>query len=126
MRGALKRKDIDEVAEIDLRFHGMIVALSSFSLLRHIWSSLDGLVRVRSYQALDRPSAAARYFIEHSIASHERLADVIRKGDPEAAAAAARDHILEVPERLRRDQAATASGGTRRSSRRKTAGRGSS
>jgi DNA-binding GntR family transcriptional regulator len=105
MRGALKRRDIDELAEIDLRFHGTIVELSSFSLLRHIWSSLDGLVRVRSYQALDRPSAAARYFIEHSIASHERLADVIRRRDPAAASAAALEHILEVPERLRREAA---------------------
>jgi DNA-binding GntR family transcriptional regulator len=101
MRGALKRKDIDQLAEIDLRFHGTIVALSSFSLLRHIWSSLDGLVRVRSYQALDRPTAAARYFIEHSIASHEQLVDVMRRGDPVTAAAAVREHILEVPERLR-------------------------
>jgi DNA-binding GntR family transcriptional regulator len=125
MRGALKRRDIDELAEIDLRFHGTIVALSSFSLLRHIWSSLDGLVRVRSYQALDRPGAAARYFIEHSIASHERLAEVIRKRDPVAAAAAAREHILEVPERLRTEKAARAGGRNPRDSRRKTTTRGS-
>jgi DNA-binding GntR family transcriptional regulator len=117
MRGALKRKDIDELAEIDLRFHGTIVELSSFSLLRHIWSSLDGLVRVRSYQALDRPGAAARYFIEHSNASHEQLADVIRKGDPVAAAAAVREHILEVPERLRvRTTPASTGGRSRRRS----------
>jgi DNA-binding GntR family transcriptional regulator len=101
MRTAVKQRDIDDLAEIDLRFHGMIVALSSFSLLRHIWSSLDGLVRVRSYQALDRPGEAARYFIEHSVASHERLAEVIRRRDPDAAATAVQEHILEVPERIR-------------------------
>lgn len=101
MRGAVDRWDIDAVAEIDLRFHGAIVALSGFSLLRTIWASLDGLVRVRSYQALERPGPSAAYFRRDSIASHERLADAIEARDAERAAHLARDHILEVVERLR-------------------------
>jgi DNA-binding GntR family transcriptional regulator len=100
MQRALKARDIDEVAEIDLRFHGTIVELSGFSLLRHIWQSLDGLVRVRSYQALDRPGRAAAYFLSGSIASHSILVDAIRKRDPEHAAAAARAHILDVAHQL--------------------------
>ena len=100
MQRALKARDIDEVAEIDLRFHGTIVELSGFSLLRHIWQSLDGLVRVRSYQALDRPGRAAAYFLSGSIASNSILVDALRKRDPEHAASAARAHILDVAHQL--------------------------
>jgi DNA-binding GntR family transcriptional regulator len=103
MRGAHERHDIDELAEADLRFHGAIVTLSGFSLLRHVWASLDGLVRVRSYQALDRPGRAAEYFLRGSIASHADLIEAIRGGDPDRAGDLVRRHILEVPEWLRKD-----------------------
>lgn len=105
MRDAVERWDIDAVAEIDLRFHGAIVTLSGFSLLRTIWASLDGLVRVRSYQALERPGPSAAYFRRDSIASHERLADAIAARDPERAAHLVREHILEVAERLHTEEA---------------------
>jgi DNA-binding GntR family transcriptional regulator len=101
MRESHARHDIDELAEADLRFHGAIVTLSGFSLLRHVWASLDGLVRV--YQALDRPGRAAEYFLRGSIASHAELVTAIREGDPERAAELVRRHILEVPEWLRKD-----------------------
>jgi DNA-binding GntR family transcriptional regulator len=103
MRDAHARRDIDELAEADLRFHGAIVTLSGFSLLRHVWSSLDGLVRVRSYQALDRPGRAAEYFLKGSIGSHDELVAAIREGNPDLAAERVRRHILEVPEWLRKD-----------------------
>jgi DNA-binding GntR family transcriptional regulator len=102
MEEALGRRDIVEVAEIDLRFHGMIVERSGLSLLRRIWSSLDGLVRVRSYQALERPGAAARYFIANSVASHTTLLEALRARDEDRADAAIREHILEVPQHVRR------------------------
>ena len=100
MQAALRARDIDEVAEVDLRFHGAIVELSGFSLLRHIWGSLDGLVRVRSYQALDRPGKAAKYFLSGSIASHSVLVDALRARDREGAATAVRAHILDVAHQL--------------------------
>src|SRR5439155_26201399 len=77
MQRALRARDIDEIAEVDLQFHGTIVELSGFSLLKHIWQSLDGLVRLRSYQALDRPGRAASYFLSGSIASHSILVEAI-------------------------------------------------
>jgi len=106
MQKALKQHDIDEVAEIDLRFHGAIVELSGFSLLRHIWQSLDGLVRVRSYQALDRPGRAAQYFLSGSIASHSVLIDALRARDAAMAADAIRAHILDVVNQLQVGDAA--------------------
>ena len=100
MRAAIKTQEVDAIAEFDLRFHGLIVEWSGLTLLRHIWSSLDGLVRVRSYQALDRPGSTAKYFLKNAASSHTILVDAIRAGDPEAAAALARQHVLEVPTML--------------------------
>lgn len=100
MRGAITAKEVEAIAEFDLRFHGLIVEWSGLTLLRHIWSSLDGLVRVRSYQALDRPGSTARYFLRNAANSHTVLVDAIRAGDPAAAAALARQHVLEVPTML--------------------------
>jgi DNA-binding GntR family transcriptional regulator len=100
MRGAIKAQEVDAIAEFDLRFHGLIVEWSGLTLLRHIWSSLDGLVRVRSYQALDRPGSTAKYFLRNAASSHTILVDAIRAGDADAAAVLARQHVLEVPTML--------------------------
>jgi DNA-binding GntR family transcriptional regulator len=97
MRAAIRTREVGAIAEFDLQFHGLIVEWSGLTLLRHIWSSLDGLVRLRSYQALDRPGSAARYFLKNAAASHTVLVEAIRAGNPEAAAALARQHVLEVP-----------------------------
>lgn len=100
MRGELKKGDVEAIAEIDLRFHGLIVEWSGLTLLRHIWSSLDGLVRLRSYQALDRPGRTAQYFLKNAASSHVALVAALRHGDPAKAAEAARQHVLEVPTML--------------------------
>lgn len=100
MRTAIKAHEIEAIAEIDLRFHGLIVEWSGMTLLRHIWSSLDGLVRVRSYQALDRPGATARYFLKNAASSHVDLVSALRSGDAGQAAEMARQHVLEVPSML--------------------------
>jgi DNA-binding GntR family transcriptional regulator len=100
MRAAIRTQEVGAIAEFDLRFHGLIVEWSGLTLLRHIWSSLDGLVRVRSYQALDRPGSTAKYFLKNAASSHTVLVDSIRAGDADAAAALARQHVLEVPTML--------------------------
>lgn len=100
MQQARSRKDTAEVAELDLRFHGRLIELSGFSLLRHIWSSLDGLVRVKSYQAVHRPGRSAAYFLREAVSSHATLVDAIRLGDAALAMARIQEHILEVPARL--------------------------
>jgi DNA-binding GntR family transcriptional regulator len=122
MSAAVKAREVGAIAEFDLQFHGLIVDLSGMTLLRHIWSSLDGLVRVRSYQALDRPGDTARYFLKNAAGSHRVLVAALRDGDPEAAAVLARQHVLEVPSMLagldgrrrprRGSTAATHEGGT--------------
>lgn len=97
MGRAIEAREVEVVADLDLQFHGLIVEWSGMTLLRHIWSGLDGLVRVRSYQALDRPGATADYFLANAASSHSMLVTGLRAGDPEAAATLARQHVLEVP-----------------------------
>lgn len=100
MEDALDRRDLDAVAEADLAFHGAIMEISGFALLRRIWASLDGLVRVRSYQALERATPASAVFLADSVSSHERLVEALRLRDVDLAAARIREHILEVPTRI--------------------------
>ena len=97
MRQVLPSKDSAAVADVDLRFHGLLVEWSGLTLLRHIWSSLDGLVRLRSYQALGQPGKDARYFTKNVAGSHIALVEALRSRDPQRAAQAAREHVLEVP-----------------------------
>jgi DNA-binding GntR family transcriptional regulator len=103
MDAALARRDVPAMAELDLRFHRRLVELSGFSLLRHIWSSLDGLVRQKAEQAIERPGPSSAYFRDASASSHARLVEAIRGGDPVLAMARIEEHILEVPARLRED-----------------------
>lgn len=105
MKGPLKRGDIEAVAEIDWRLHGLIVELSDFTLLRRTWSSLDGLVRLRSYQALGRPGVSRDYFLGTAIKSHEDLVMALRSGDADVADHAGREHVLEVARVLATDRA---------------------
>ena len=100
MQAALDAGDIGELAERDLEFHGVIVEVAGFSLLRHMWGGLDGLVRVRSYQALDRPGQPARYFRKTSASSHHIILRALRARNVEDAVAAIREHIMEVPGRM--------------------------
>ena len=97
MRKVLPSKDTEAVADIDLRFHELIVEWSGMRLLRHIWSSLDGLVRLRSYQALGRPGKDQRYFTQNVAGSHVAVIEALRSRDPDRAAQAATEHVLEVP-----------------------------
>ena len=94
MDGAYARGDIGEVAEMDLRFHGRIVELSGMALMKRIWTSLDGLVRVRTYQRLDRPGREAQTLATSGIASHADLIGVLRSKDARLARRLAFEHVV--------------------------------
>lgn len=104
MQDALTREDLTHVGELDLRFHSHVIELSGFSLLRHIWTSLDGLVRARSVQVLSGPGEAAAYFVQESVTSHARLVDAIRAHDAPLGMARITEHILEVPARIHAEE----------------------
>ncbi|MFN8620015.1 MAG: GntR family transcriptional regulator [Chloroflexota bacterium] len=104
MDAALARGDLPAIADLDLRFHRRLVELSGFRLLRRVWSSLDGLVRLKAEQAIARPGPTSGHFRDVSASSHAALVEAIRLGDPELAMRRVQEHILEVPARLREDE----------------------
>jgi DNA-binding GntR family transcriptional regulator len=96
MAQAAAQHDVEAVAELDLRFHELIVQTSGFSLLARVWSTLDGRVRMRTYQAFSQAGDASDYFFENNVAAHRELLEALRGGDAEVAARAAREHVLGV------------------------------
>jgi DNA-binding GntR family transcriptional regulator len=102
LRVALDRRDVDAITAADLRFHSAVLDLSGFTLLRRVWSSLEGPLRLRVIQfteasiAAHQPSPPESERYPHSV-----LLDALRARDPEAAAVAARGHVIDVQESIR-------------------------
>ena len=105
MIAASEAGDVAAVAEHDMHFHGRVVELSGFSYLRRLWTSIDGVVRLRAARDAEparagrrRPSARA-WLIEPSI-EHRDLVARPRTRRPQTAAKAAAAHITRALERL--------------------------
>jgi DNA-binding GntR family transcriptional regulator len=97
--------DYDAVFDADLQFHAAIQRASGYRLLRRMWESMDGMVRVRSYQAFQGSSPAHEYFRQTAVSSHAPILEALRARDPDAAEQAVREHILEVSARIRAEHA---------------------
>jgi DNA-binding GntR family transcriptional regulator len=87
VRAAAETSDLDELAGLNTRFHATICAFCGNNLLAGMMESLH-----TKMQWVYRQSAAVR--APHSWAEHEALATAIRAGDGDAAAAAARTHVM--------------------------------
>jgi DNA-binding GntR family transcriptional regulator len=101
---ALDRRDYGAIVDLDLAFHGRVVELSGFRLLRQVWASLDSLVRGQTRLDLDSTATPderdARFRIP--ALSHRARVDGLSSGRPALAADAARRHIQDASRRLRR------------------------
>jgi DNA-binding GntR family transcriptional regulator len=93
--------DIAKIAEADLQFHRTLVELSGFRLLLRIWSSLDGMVRARTYLAMSNRAPGRDFLMESGVVSHSALVEAIKSGSQKRAARAAREHVMEAADRLR-------------------------
>jgi DNA-binding GntR family transcriptional regulator len=104
MIAASETGDAAAVAEHDLHFHGRVVELSGFSYLRRLWTSIDGVVRLRAARDAERPeladTAAARAWLSEPSIEHRELVAALRSRRPATAAKAARAHITRALERL--------------------------
>ena len=100
---ALDRQDFARIVDLDMEFHGHVVELSGFRLLRQLWANIDSLVRGQTNVELDpRVSPAehdARY--RKPALSHRELVDALASGRASVAADAARRHIQDASRRLR-------------------------
>lgn len=108
MVSASEAGDIATVTELDLTFHGRVVELSGFQYLRRLWTSIDGVVRSRTFDTAERPElsdpARARDWLIGPSLEHRELVDALRKRRPAAAARAATAHVTRGLERLRADE----------------------
>ena len=104
MIGASEAGDFAAVTEHDMRFHGRVVELSGFQYLRRLWTSIDGVVRLRAARDAERPEAAnaasARDLLMAPSVEHRELVEALRTRRPATAAKAARMHISNALERL--------------------------
>ena len=99
---ALDRRDYGSIVDLDLAFHGRVVALSGFRLLRQVWASIDSLVRGQTRLDLDSsttPDERDARFRKPAL-SHRELVDGLSSGRPSLAANAARRHIQDASGRL--------------------------
>jgi DNA-binding GntR family transcriptional regulator len=100
--------DAAAVTEHDMRFHGRIVELSGFQYLRRLWTSIDGVVRLRAAKDAERPevadAASARDWLMAPSVEHRDLVEALRTRRPATAAKAARMHISHALERLHAEE----------------------
>lgn len=104
MTRAVEAHNYSAVSEADLQFHATIQRIAGYRLLRRMWESMDGMVRVRSYQAFEGDGPANEYFRRTAVSSHLPILNALKARDPELAERAVREHILEVSERIRDDE----------------------
>jgi len=100
MDHALRLDDIGLVADVDVRFHGVLLEIAGFAVIRRVWRSLDALVRVRTFDLLGRDDDLARHYLNVIVDRHRLLVDLLARREPEAAAQAVRAHIIEVRDQL--------------------------
>lgn len=102
--------DVAAVTEYDMSFHGRVVELSGFQYLRRLWTSIDGLVRLRTVNDVERlqqasAASAPDVLVPPSI-EHRALVAALRTRRPATAAREARLHITRALERLHDEERA--------------------
>jgi DNA-binding GntR family transcriptional regulator len=100
-RAVARGAGVEKLAELDIRFHRTILEASGFQVLRRIRDGLDEILRVRSfYQGIQRGGPTGQYFRRTLASSHDLLLSALRLGDANRAGEAARQHVMEVVDRL--------------------------
>ena len=103
MVDSLDRGDYDRIVDLDMEFHGRVVELSGFRLLRQLWTSIDSLVRGETFVGDEQGETAAerdaRY--REPALSHRDLVAALATRRSSVAAEAARRHIQDASRRLR-------------------------
>jgi GntR family transcriptional repressor for pyruvate dehydrogenase complex len=77
--------------DADERFHGAVTAAGHSMLLAQMMATIGDLVRETRIESLSQPGRPRA-----SLAGHRRIAEAIRAGDADAAAAAMHDHVAMV------------------------------
>lgn len=73
------------------RFHGAITAAARSELLTQMMAAIHDLIRETRLESLSQPGRP-----RESLAGHQKVADAIAAGDPDAAAQAMHEHVMLV------------------------------
>ena len=79
--------------DLDSRFHRLIVQASSNQVLCKVFQQLDAILDEVRDETLQTASRA-----RESLATHQRIVEALRRGDPEAASREMEDHLIGVEE----------------------------
>ena len=93
MRQAAAARDLEQLAASDLAFHEEILRLSGSPAIQRIWSTMDAIIRSRTYAILRRSWRAD--IVDYTVESHAPLVAAFLCGDAEQAQAALERHIFE-------------------------------
>jgi GntR family transcriptional regulator, transcriptional repressor for pyruvate dehydrogenase complex len=105
IRAALEEMERDIEAggrgvEADEQFHGAITAAARSDLLTQMMVAIHDLIRETRLESLSQPGRP-----RESLAGHQKVADAIAAGDPDAATQAMHEHVMLVSDvALLRDQ----------------------
>jgi DNA-binding GntR family transcriptional regulator len=95
MERAAARDDPDELLELHLRFHGRFYELAGHDLLRQVWGTMEGQLRL--YLRLHQLTYDT---LPHYVEAHRPIVDALTARDAEALKAAITEHLGEHTEQL--------------------------
>jgi DNA-binding GntR family transcriptional regulator len=95
MERAARKDDADELLELHLRFHGRFYELAGHDLLRQVWATMEGQLRL--YLRLHQLTYDT---LPHYVEAHRPIVDALAARDVEALKTAIGDHLAEHTDRL--------------------------
>ena len=101
MVAAARRGDVSAVSDIDRRFHQRLWRIADHSILLEVAAGLRG--RINRFLQAATEALPPDDLVRHA-RSHRELLEVIASGDPDAAAAAMRDHIETAAVRIEAEE----------------------
>ena len=93
MRAAAAVGDLETLAVADLDLHQQLLVDSGYTILPRVWQAMDGVVRGRAQAILAESSSDT--IVSYTAESHAPIVEALAGGDPDAADAAVRRHVIE-------------------------------
>ncbi|MCR4440842.1 MAG: GntR family transcriptional regulator [Peptococcaceae bacterium] len=94
-----QRGDVDEVADLDNKFHEIIYEASGSKILKLTLCNLHQYVQLARLESLKKPSR-----ISQTLAEHRAILDAFNEGDPDKAEAAVSHHVNMAYENIKRHE----------------------
>ena len=95
MQRAAAKDDADELLELHLRFHGRFYDLAAHDLLRQVWSTMEGQLRL--YLRLHQLTYDT---LPHYVEAHRPIVEALAARDAEALKSAIAGHLAEHTDQL--------------------------